>query len=212
MAYVWEGKMKRQIKFLKENYLLAIGFSLMFLSSLTGVIDMAMEKKDLFRYLIILCPFVIAFFLLILVGIFKIFKKKRWGALGLALTIGISLTAIFETVIESHNLYFHTAIITVPFLVTAFLFIISDKEGESRIKLLILIFLFSLQLEGSLITVIKTVILIKREMGNITLTKNVSFALSKYMFYMFIYMTGWILIFKSFYEYFKSGGEKGNRK
>lgn len=39
--------MKRQIKFLKENYLLAIGFSLMFLSSLTGVIDMAMEKKDL---------------------------------------------------------------------------------------------------------------------------------------------------------------------
>lgn len=145
-------------------------------------------------------------------GIFKIFKEKRWGALGLALMIGISLTAIFETVIESHNLYFHVAIITVPFLVTAFLFIISDKEGESRIKLLILIFLFSLQLEGSLITVIKTVILIKREMGNITLTKNVSFALSKYMFYMFIYMTGWILIFKSFYEYFKSGEEKGNRK
>ena len=122
-------------------------------------------------------------------GIFKIFKEKRWGALGLALMIGISLTAIFEAVI-----------------------IISDKEGESRIKLLILIFLFSLQLEGSLITVIKTVILIKREMVNITLTKNVSFALSKYMFYMFIYMTGWILIFKSFYEYFKSGEEKGNRK
>lgn len=148
-------------------------------------------------------------------GIFKIFKEKRWGALGLALMIGISLTAIFETVIESHKLYFHTAIITAPFLVTAFLFIISDKEGESRIKLLILIFLFSLQLEGSLIMVIKTVILIKREMGNATLTKNVSFvsfALSKYMFYMFIYMTGEILIFKSFYEYFKSGGEKGNSK
>ena len=144
--------------------------------------------------------------------IFKIFKEKSWGALGLAFMIGISLTAIFETVIERHNLCFHTAIITVPFLVTAFLFIISDKEGESRIKLLILFFLFSLQLEGSLITVIKTVILIKREMGNITLTKNVSFSLSKYMFYMFIYMTGWILIFKSFYEYFKSGEEKGNRK
>lgn len=32
MAYIGEGKMKRQIKFLKENYLLAIGFSLMFLS------------------------------------------------------------------------------------------------------------------------------------------------------------------------------------
>lgn len=142
----------------------------------------------------------------------KFLRKNVGGALGLALMIGISLTAIFETVIESHNLCFHTAIITVPFLVTAFLFIISDKEGESRISLLILFFLFSLQLEGSLITVIKTVILIKREIGNITLTKNVSFALSKYMFYMFIYMTGWILIFKSFYEYFKSGEEKGNKK
>lgn len=58
--------MKRQIKFLKENYLLAIGFLLMFLSSLTAVIDMAMGKKGLSRYLIIISPFVIVFFLLIL--------------------------------------------------------------------------------------------------------------------------------------------------
>lgn len=80
MAYIGEGKMKRQIKFLKENYLLAIGFSLMFLSSLTGVIDMAVEKKDLFRYLIILCPFVIAFFLFILVARHKDRKydMKLW--------------------------------------------------------------------------------------------------------------------------------------
>ena len=40
--------MKRQIKFLKENYLLTIGFSLMFLSSVTAVIDMAMRKKGPF--------------------------------------------------------------------------------------------------------------------------------------------------------------------
>ena len=66
MAYVWEGKMKRQIKFLKENYLLAIGFFLMFLSSVTAVIDIAMEKKGLFRYLIIILPLVIMLSLLIL--------------------------------------------------------------------------------------------------------------------------------------------------
>lgn len=60
--------MKRQIKFLKENYLLAIGFSFMFLSSLTAVIDMAMGKMDLFRYLIIIWPFVIVLPLLILVA------------------------------------------------------------------------------------------------------------------------------------------------
>ena len=80
MAYVGEGKMKRQIKFLKENYLLAIGFSLMFLSSLTGVIDMALENRGLFQYLIILCPFVIAFFLLILVARHKDRKHgiKLW--------------------------------------------------------------------------------------------------------------------------------------
>lgn len=58
--------MKRQIKFFKKNYLLAIGFFLMFLSSVTAVIDMAMEKKDLFRYLIIIWPFVIVLPLLIL--------------------------------------------------------------------------------------------------------------------------------------------------
>lgn len=58
--------MKKQIKFLKENYLLAIGFLLMFLSSLTGVIDMAMEKEGLFRYLIIILPLVIMLSLLIL--------------------------------------------------------------------------------------------------------------------------------------------------
>lgn len=58
--------MKKQIKFLKENYLLAIGFLLMFLSSLTAVIDMAMEKEGLFRYLIIILPLVIMLSLLIL--------------------------------------------------------------------------------------------------------------------------------------------------
>ena len=58
--------MKKQIKFLKENYLLAIGFSLMFLSSVTAVIDMAMENRGLSRYLIIISPFVIVLSLLIL--------------------------------------------------------------------------------------------------------------------------------------------------
>lgn len=60
--------MKKQIKFLKENYLLAIGISFMFLSSLTAVIDMAMGNRGLSRYLIIIWPFVIALPLLILVA------------------------------------------------------------------------------------------------------------------------------------------------
>ena len=68
--------MKRQIKFLKENYLLAIGFSLMFLSSVTAVIDMAIGKKGLSRYLIIISPFVIVLPLLILVARHK---DRKYG-------------------------------------------------------------------------------------------------------------------------------------
>lgn len=68
--------MKRQIKFLKENYLLAIGFSFMFLSSLTAVIDMAMGKKGLFQYLIIIWPLVIVLPLLILVARHK---DRKYG-------------------------------------------------------------------------------------------------------------------------------------
>lgn len=68
--------MKKQIKFLKENYLLTIGFLIMFLSSLTAVIDMALGSRGLFRYLIIICPFVIAFFLLILVARHK---DRKYG-------------------------------------------------------------------------------------------------------------------------------------
>jgi len=68
--------MKRQIKFLKENYLLAIGFSFMFLSSLTAVIDMAMGKKGLCRYLIIIWPLVIVLPLLILVARHK---DRKYG-------------------------------------------------------------------------------------------------------------------------------------
>lgn len=68
--------MKKQIKFLKENYLLTIGFSLMFLSSLTAVIDMAMGKKGLSRYLIIICPFVTVLPLLILVARHK---ERKYG-------------------------------------------------------------------------------------------------------------------------------------
>ena len=68
--------MKRQIKFLKENYLLAIGFLLMFLSSLTAVIDMALGKMGLFRYLIIIWPFVIVLPLFILVARHK---DRKYG-------------------------------------------------------------------------------------------------------------------------------------
>lgn len=68
--------MKRQIKFLKENYLLAIGFSLMFLSSVTAVIDMAMWNRGLSRYLIIISPFVIALSLLILA---ERHKDRKYG-------------------------------------------------------------------------------------------------------------------------------------
>ena len=68
--------MKRQIRFLKKNYLLSIGFFLMFLSSVTDVIDMAMEKKGLFQYLIIIWPFVIVLPLLILVARHK---DRKYG-------------------------------------------------------------------------------------------------------------------------------------
>lgn len=67
--------MKRQIKFLKENYLLAIGFLLMFMTSLTGIIDMALGSRGLFRHLIIICPFVVLSLLILVMR----HKDRKYG-------------------------------------------------------------------------------------------------------------------------------------